>query len=130
MAHSGMAFLMPSGTYHNPNQKHLFVVCSDPDKNGHVLLASISSWKNDLCDASCKLANGCHPSVPKDSYVLYRKSRIEAAAVIEKGIKTGTLIQKDDFGADAVGKMVAGFIASKQTPWKIKKYAKSLNRRK
>ncbi|MFZ1813803.1 MAG: hypothetical protein WBO55_03000 [Rhizobiaceae bacterium] len=120
---------MPSGTYHNPNQKHLFVVCTDPDNAGNVLIVSISSWKSHLCDATCKLENGCHPFIAQESYVLYRKSRVEPASAIEKGIRTGTLVQKDDFGAELVGRMLSGVLASKQTPWKISKYVKALAKR-
>lgn len=126
MVYSGMSFLMPSGTYHDPNQKHLFVVCTNPDDSGNVLLASVSSWKNHLCDPTCRLENGCHPFISKDSYVLYRKGRIEPTSAIEKGLKAGALVQKEDFDGETVNRMLAGFSTSKQTPIKIRKYAKAL----
>ena len=122
-----MTFLMPSGTYHNPNVKHLFIVCTDMDENGNVLLASVSSWKNRLCDPTCKLAAGCHEFITKDSYVMYRKSRVEAAATIDKGIRTGVFVQKDDVGKHLIQAALDGFCASKQTPRKIKRYVESLN---
>lgn len=117
---------MPSGTYHNPNLKHLFVVCTDIDGDGNVLLASVSSWKNDLCDPACRLPSGCHEFITKDSYVLYRKSRIEKATVIENGIRKGVLIQKDDFKKEIVVAALSGFKKSRQVPRKVVKYVKGV----
>ena len=117
---------MPSGTYHNPEIKHLFFVCTGVDANGDVILASISSWKNDLCDPTCKLSAGCHEFVTKDSYILYRKSRIEKAETIENGIKTGVFIQKEDADNGLIEDALQGFQASNQTPKKIKRYVKAI----
>lgn len=117
---------MPSGTYHNPNFKHLFLVCTNVDEDGNVLLASVSSWKNDLCDPTCRLEAGCHEFIKHDSYILYRKSRVEAAEAVAKGIRTGVFVQMEDMNREIIASALDGFAASKQTPWKIKRYAKSL----
>jgi hypothetical protein len=122
----GQAFLIPSGTSHNPDVKHMFVVCTSIDDNGNVVLASISSWKNDLCDATCKLAAGSHPFIKKDSYVLYRQSRIENTKTIERGLSSAVFVALDDVTDEVLAKIVAGLTRSRQTPWQIKRHIKRL----
>lgn len=40
--------LIPSGPTHDPDKKHLFVVCTDACAEGRHLLVPINSWTNDL----------------------------------------------------------------------------------
>lgn len=123
--HVGAAFLIPSGTTHNPSEKHMFVVCTDIDGDGNVVLASISSWKNSLCDDTCKLDPGCHPFVRKPSYVMYRKSRIEHRDTLLRGLEQADFIPLDDVGPEMLGPIADGLLTSKQTPWQIKRYLKN-----
>jgi hypothetical protein len=120
----GQAFLIPSGPSHDPDQKHMFVACTQIDADGNILLASISSWKNDLCDATCRLETGCHPFITKDSYVLYRKSLIEASATIEHGIQSGRIKELANLDALLLERILKGMAKSKQTPWKIVRYVR------
>jgi hypothetical protein len=115
--------LMPSGTYHNPDQKHLFIVCSDACEQGNHILVSITGWTNDLCDPTTKLGVGDHPFLYKDSYVFYRKARIESANVILKGIESGAFETHDPIDDAWVAKILEGLCASIHTPRKVKKYA-------
>lgn len=39
--------LIPSGPTHDPDKKHLFVVCTDVCAEGRHLLVPINSWTND-----------------------------------------------------------------------------------
>ena len=114
---------MPSGTYHNPELKHLFVVCSDACAEGNHVLVSITGWTNDLCDGTTKLSVGDHPFLYKDSYVFYRKARIESSAVLAKGLETGAFEVKEPMNEELVAKIMLGLCASIHTPRRVKKYA-------
>lgn len=102
----------------------MFVVCTDVDTNGQIVLASISSWKNDLCDDTCRLSPGCHPFIKRDSYVLYRKSRIEFSETIELGLDKSVFVALDDVDNDTLEKIVNGLISSRHTPWQVKRHVK------
>lgn len=117
------AMLMPSGTSENPDLKHLFLVCSDACNEGKHILVSITGWTNDLCDGTTRLKKGDHPFLHKDSYVFYRKARIEEGSILAKGIASGTFVLKDSADAALIDLVRLGLCASKQTPKKVKKYA-------
>jgi len=117
------AMLMPSGTYHDPNKKHLFIVCTDKCAQGKHLLVSVTGWTNDLCDPTTRLAPGVHTFIGKDSYVLYRKSRVELAIDLAAGVDGGTFIERDPISVDLLNKILAGICESEQTPRKVKSYA-------
>lgn len=114
---------MPSGTYHDPNLKHLFIVCTDACPEGNHIVVSITGWTNDLCDGTTRLGKDDHPFLYKDSYVLYRKARIEHCSVLTKGVEGGTFEEKDAIDEAWVLKIMVGLCKSKQTPRKVKKYA-------
>ncbi len=122
MLYPGMTFLMPSGTYTDPNIKHLFIVCTNVDKLGNAVFVPISSWKNTLSDSTCILEVGCHPFVVRKSHVLYRKSIIEKASAIEKGLAEGIFKKKEDFQPDLLVSVLEGIKLSPSTPYKVKKY--------
>jgi hypothetical protein len=56
----GGAILIPSGPSHDVTKKHLFAICSDPDKDGNCLIVPVSTWTNDLCDGTCILERHDH----------------------------------------------------------------------
>jgi hypothetical protein len=92
---------------------------------GKHLIVSITGWTNDLCDGTTKLSPGAgmHRFVKKESYVFYRKARVEDAAVLSKGVADGIFVQHDPIGDVLLAQILAGICASKQTPRKVKKYA-------
>jgi hypothetical protein len=114
---------MPSGTYHNPGLKHLFVVCTDACEHGLHILVSITGWTNNLCDGTTRIGAGEHPFLYKDSYVFYRKARVESSDVILAGINTGLFELKDPISESWMAQITAGICASMHTPRKVKKYA-------
>jgi hypothetical protein len=115
---------MPSGTYHRPDLKHLFIVCTDACENGNHVLVSITSWTNDLCDGTTRLSKGDHPFVRKDSYMFYRGARIENAEVIQVGLDEGKFeFYEDPMSDEWVKKIMDGLCKSIHTPKKVKKYA-------
>ncbi len=89
---AGATLLMPSG----PEGNHLFVVLNDPrvfdgyGPRAHVVLVCVSSIRDGIPhDATCELEPGCHPFVKRSSYVVYRRSRVEAARHLEKLVEQG-----------------------------------------
>jgi hypothetical protein len=104
----------------------MFVVCTDIDSEQKVVLASISSWKNDLCDSTCKLDPGCHSFIKRASYVLYRESRIELAATLQAGLEKSLFIPLDDVEEKTLEKIIEGLSVSKFTPWWVKRHMKRI----
>ena len=87
------------------------------------MLVSITGWTNHLCDGTCKLGKGDHPFLYKDSYVLYRKARVETAETIAKGVESGLFECKEDISDEWVAKIMKGLCDSIHTPKKVKQYA-------
>lgn len=114
--------LIPSGPSHDPNRKHLFVVCTDPCPDGKQLVVCVASWVNDLCDGTCILQEHEHPFLTHQSYILYREARVEAVADIEKGIDDGRFLPRAAMNAQTFLRVRNGVCRSKHTPRKIKRY--------
>jgi hypothetical protein len=92
--------LIPSGPVGNPDQKHLFILLTDPvpTANGgkEVLLVGVSSVRNgQFHDPACLLYSGDHPFIDHKSYVNYRMARIEEAGKLVNGVKKGVLTPRD-----------------------------------
>jgi hypothetical protein len=114
---------MPSGTYEDPSKKHLFAVCTNVCPAGKHLIVSITGWTNNLCDGTTRLGVGDHPFLYKDSYVFYRKARVEDAAVLSAGVDGGQFIPHAKIDPAVLAKILAGICKSIHTPKKVKKYA-------
>ena len=107
--------LIPSGTTHAPDKKHLFVICTDPCTINHQLLVPICTYTNLLCDNTCLVQPYEHPFLDDVSYVLYRKSRIEEVNVLVSGVNAGKLVPKAEMNGQSViaqgGVLKAGRLA-------------------
>ncbi len=114
--------LIPSGPSHDPDRKHLHVVCNDTDKNGFVLIVPIASWTNELCDNTCGLLPHDHAFIRRRSWVVYRKASIITAEKLEQGVKSLLVSRHDKMNAAAFLRIKNGICQSSQTPRKIKKY--------
>jgi hypothetical protein len=114
---------MPSGTVYDPHKKHLFIVCTDVCGEGKHLIVSITGWANHLCDGTTRLAPGCHRFVNKDSYVFYRKARVETGAALTAGVDNGKFILDVPMSSTIVAAIMKGICDSIQTPRKVKIYA-------
>jgi hypothetical protein len=114
---------MQSGTSHDPDRKHLFIVCTDVCSEGKHLIVSITGWTNHLCDPTTRLVPGCHKFIHKESYVFFRKARIETAEALATGVDGGQFILSDPMDPIIVASILKGICDSIQTPRKVKKYA-------
>lgn len=87
--------LVPSGPAHNPGQKHLFIVLTDPAAvldydQKHSLLVGVSSVHTGIPhDPACEFHAGDHPFIRHESYADYARARIEPSRKIIDGVKKG-----------------------------------------
>jgi hypothetical protein len=114
--------LIPSGPPEDPERLHLFVVCSDPCENGNQVVVSISTRINSLCDPTCVLQSHEHDFLKKESFVLYRKARVEAHTTLDAGISKGVFKPHQDMNGQTFLRITKGICASPQTPRKVKTY--------
>lgn len=116
--------LVPSGPANDPSRKHLFILLTDPADDGRgklcILMVSLSSIKPDLPhDPSCILYPGDHPFVKRESFVVYRSARIEAADKVLRGVKDGQLVAQQPMNSAIFARICKGLEESRQTPAKI-----------
>ena len=116
------ALLVPSGPSHDSNRKHLHIVCCDPNESGQVVIVSIASYVNDLCDGTCILQTNDHIWLRHKSYVLYRSAQIIEAVRLENGIAAGEILERDDINAQTFLRLRNGIINSPHTKRKVKRF--------
>lgn len=114
--------LIPSGPSHDPDRRHMFVVCNDTDANGQNLIVPVTTWTNDVCDPTCRLDPHEHAFLRHASYVLYRNARIEPAQALQEGLANGLFSTHDPVNGQVFLKVKNGVCRSLQTPRKIKVY--------
>lgn len=114
--------LIPSGPSDDPNRRHLFVICTDECEKGQFLIVPISTFINDLCDATCILDAHEHEFLKHKSYVLYRGALIEKRSTLEQGVVKGMIYQREDLNGQSFLRVRNGICKSKQTARKIKLY--------
>lgn len=116
--------LIPSGPATDLARKHLFILLTDPcpESDGGdkcVLMVSLSSVRPPMpYDSTCILRAGDHPFVKNDSYVVYQRSRIEAANKLLDGVKQGVLIPQQTMDATVFARICKGLEESQLTPAK------------
>jgi len=114
--------LIPSGPSHDPNRKHLHVICNDTDEDGLNLIVPVASWTNDLCDATCILWPHDHDFVRRKSWVVYRNCSIVSATSLENGISEKIIAIHADMNAAAFLRVRNGVCRSSSTSRKVKRY--------
>lgn len=116
--------LVPSGTLSQPDLKHLFILLNNPvDQKRLVLLVSISTVRPGRPhDPACLLYPGDHPFIKVDSYVVYRKARIEEADKIERGVTGQILVPREPMDAAIFVRICEGVLVSRHTEPAIKTF--------
>ncbi len=113
--------LVPSGAPHNPDQKHLHIVCTDTCPLGGNLIVPVSSFY-DGCDDTCLLEVGDHPFIRHLSYVFYAKSRFVKGAGLDKAMKDGRVVAQPMLIQSIFERVEIGIQRSPDTPPKAKAY--------
>lgn len=116
--------LVPSGPQQNQNQKHLFILLTDPVPTAagskDVLLVGISSVRPGLFhDPACLLYPGDHPFLDRQSYVNYPRARIEDAQKLINGVKNGVFTPRDALAGEIFARVCHGLTESRHTSPKI-----------
>lgn len=113
--------LIPSGPYHDPDRKHLFVICNDECESGNHIVVPINSWTGDRCDETCRLAAYEHAFLRHESFVLYRKAEIKPALSLRNGVQQGVFTLHDPMNAQTFLRVKNGVCRSIHTPRKVKR---------
>lgn len=87
-----------------------------------MVIVSIASYVNDLCDGTCILQANDHIWLSHKSYVLYRSAQIIEAVRLENGIAAGEILQRDDMNAQTFLRVRNGIRNSPHTKRKVKKF--------
>lgn len=113
--------LIPSGPSHDPDRKHLHVICNEARPDGSHLLVSISSWRT-RGDPTCRLQKHEHRFLDHDSFVEYRMSRIESGDTLRNGVSLKKFVPHDDMNGQTFLRIVNGICRSPITPPNIRAY--------
>lgn len=116
------SLLIPSGPNHDPDKKHLHIICTDPDDQGKQLIVSVSSKTDAPCDDTCILQPNEHEFLKRESYVFYRKAIIIEHSSLVNGVNSNLFKPKADINGQTFLKVTKGICNSIQTPKKIKVY--------
>ena len=109
---------MPTGG----NGHHLFVICTNMCANNKFVLANITTWTGNHCDATVRLQNGDHPFVDRDSFVLFQFSMVERQITIQAGLDQGRFVQRENLPEPKLTEIESGLLQSRFTPRKVKNY--------
>ena len=111
--------LVPSGPAHDPDQKHLFIILTDPAQvrdydAKHSLLVGVSTiYEGIPHDPACELYAGDHPFIRNKSYVYYAEARIEASQKLVDGVKRGLLSPKGMLAEEIFARVCHGLTQSR-----------------
>lgn len=116
--------LIPSGPQQNPDQKHLFILLTDPVSMAgggkESLLVGMASVRQGFFhDPACLLYPGDHPFITRQSYINYRMARIEDSEKLVRGVKQGALIPKEILAGEIFARVCHGLTESRHTAPKI-----------
>ena len=117
--------LVPSGPAHDPDQKHLFILLTDPAQvlgyeDKHSLLVGVATMHAGIPhDPACKLHAGDHSFIKHKSFVFYAGARIEASQKLVDGVKRGIFSHQGMLAEDIFARVCHGLTLSRSTTPKI-----------
>jgi hypothetical protein len=126
---AGATLHMPSGPAIGSG-KHLFVVLNDPKTFPDygtalcVALVSLTSVPKEIgvvYDQTCVLAAGCHPSIRHDSFVYYKRTRIEQVRHILSLVEQGVYVPGEPVSAQLLTQVRQGLLNSPFTSREFKR---------
>ena len=119
------ALLVPSGPAHDPNQKHLFILLTDPAQvldyeDKHSLLVGVTTIHAAIPhDPACELHPGDHPFIRHRSCVFYAQARIEISQKLIDGVKRGIFAPQGMLVEDLFARVCHGLTLSRSTTPKV-----------
>ncbi|EGO4139132.1 TPA: hypothetical protein RMT52_005171 [Escherichia coli] len=116
--------LAPSGAC-----PHLHIVCNDPVLYPElqcegILVVNVSSVPESgaLYDSTCVFQGGEHRFIKHPSYVVYARSVIWRVPMLAIRIADGSIQAHDDIDEEFFQPVLDGFLISKYTPYKIRRF--------
>lgn len=100
-------------------RKHLWIAVTDPDANGELVIANITSQASNK-DQSCILDVGDHPFISKQSVVNYAEACITSDEDIRRAARGGAIQLDVPVTGGALAKVQAGALTSAQIEPKVK----------
>ena len=119
------ALLVPSGPAHDPDQKHLFILLTDPAEvlgyeGKHSLLVGVTTIHTGIPhDAACELHPGDHSFIKHKSCVFYAQARIELSQKLIDGVKRGVFSPQGMLAEDLFARVCHGLTLSRFTAPKV-----------
>ncbi len=117
---AGDTFLLPLNYGVVP---HLWVILTDPDENGEVLGANLTSH-DVFKDTTVTLEAGEHPFIRRKTVVNYPEAKIIHAETLESSVERGYAEQKEPCSPELLKKIRDGVFSSEFTPQEKSKYLK------
>jgi hypothetical protein len=117
--------LVPSGATHDPDQKHLFILLTDPAhildyEDKHSLLVGVTTIHAGIPhDPACELHVGDHPFIRHRSCVFYAQARIEISQKLIDGVKRGVFSPRGMLVEDIFARVCHGLTLSRSTTPKV-----------
>jgi hypothetical protein len=103
--------MQPGDTFLLPGQDdHLWLVISDADSAGRVIVVCLLSWQPQY-DQACVLNSGDHPFIKHATCVQYVTARLVPLATLEAKERDGSLRPKAPLGGDLLSRIQAGAAA-------------------
>ena len=115
-------FHRASGPDHDPDRRHLHIICTDQDRFGVMLVVTLSSLKPYTNERTCLLGVGDHPYLTCRSFIDYRKARLFEQDLLREALKAGTIWPDDDLDAEHFDLVCRGLSSSRQVRPKIAEY--------
>ena len=116
---------VPSGTAHDPDQKHLFIILTDPAQvldydEKHSLLVGVTTIHTGIpYDPACEFHAGDHPFIRHKSYADYACARIEPSRKIIDRVKKGMFSAQAILAEDLFARVCDGIAQSRFAAPKI-----------
>lgn len=115
--------LIPTG----PAGDHLFVITTESCPDGlHVLANFTKIEAGRFVDDACLLAEGEHPFIVQDSFVLYRSAIIQPAARLSNMVDGWVYRTGHPTSVELADRILHGFGVSRFTPRFIKTHLQAL----
>ncbi|HLX63886.1 MAG TPA: hypothetical protein VKX17_21625 [Planctomycetota bacterium] len=82
--------MIPGDAFYFDGDIHLWIVLSNPDPNGNVVIVSVTT-NAPYKDSTCELNVGDHPKIRHSSLVYYRKAELASKAKLSAEVQAGKI---------------------------------------
>ncbi len=100
---------------------HLWIVCSNPNANGDVVIVNLTKLHAGTIDDTCVLQRGDHPFVSTDTAVRYQSADVKPVRELEAKIQKGDCKHHQPASDQLMTRIREGAVASDYTPNRVKR---------